>query len=96
MSAPVRLLCSLGLVTVPAHAGSTDELAVGQALHVLCAAFERGDADYLERELDPRFTLTGSNGTVTTREQEAAELRSGKVVYDVFRNRCACTAPAPW
>ena len=40
----------------------------------------------LERVLTPDFTLTLSNGEVSTRADEINELRSGKVHYDVFEN----------
>ena len=40
----------------------------------------------LERVLTPDFTLTLSNGDVSTRANEINELRSGKVHYDVFEN----------
>jgi hypothetical protein len=52
----------------------------------ICAAFEREDADWLEKHLDPTFTLTSSTGKVTTRADEVADLRGG-TKYDVFRNR---------
>lgn len=52
----------------------------------ICDAFEREDADWLEKHLDPTFTLTSSTGKVTTRADEVADLRSG-TKYDVFRNR---------
>ncbi|HJR74761.1 MAG TPA: nuclear transport factor 2 family protein [Luteimonas sp.] len=51
-----------------------------------CDAFEREDADWLEKHLDPTFTLTSSTGKVTTRADEVADLRGG-TKYDVFRNR---------
>jgi hypothetical protein len=46
------------------------------------------DADpaALERVLTADFTLTLSNGDVSTRADEINELRSGKVHYDVFEN----------
>jgi hypothetical protein len=40
----------------------------------------------LERVLMPEFTLTLSNGEVSTRADEINELRSRKVNYDVFEN----------
>lgn len=51
-----------------------------------CKAFLDADAAGLERVLTPDFTLTLSNGQVSTRANEIDELRSGKVHYDVFEN----------
>ena len=51
-----------------------------------CKAFLYADVAALERVLTPDFTLTVSNGEVSTRADEINELRSGKVHYDVFEN----------
>jgi ketosteroid isomerase-like protein len=51
-----------------------------------CKAFLDADVAALERVLTPEFTLTLSNGEVSTRADEINELRSGKVHYDVFEN----------
>jgi ketosteroid isomerase-like protein len=51
-----------------------------------CKAFLDADVSALERVLTPGFTLTLSNGEVSTRADEINELRSGKVHYDVFEN----------
>ena len=51
-----------------------------------CKAFLGADVAALERVLTPDFTLTLSNGEVSTRVDEIDELRSGKVHYDVFEN----------
>jgi len=51
-----------------------------------CKAFLDADRAALERVLTPDFTLTFSNGDVSTRANEISELRSGKVHYDVFEN----------
>jgi len=51
-----------------------------------CKAFLEADVVALERVLMPDFTLTLSNGEVSTRADEINELRSGKVHYDVFEN----------
>ena len=49
-------------------------------------AFLDADPVALERVLTPDFTLTLSNGEVSTRGNEIDELRNGKVHYDVFEN----------
>jgi hypothetical protein len=51
-----------------------------------CKAFLDADPAALERVLTDDFTLTLSNGDVSTRADEINELRSGKVHYDVFEN----------
>ena len=51
-----------------------------------CKAFLDADVAAMERVLTPDFTLTLSNGEVSTRANEIDELRSGKVRYDVFEN----------
>jgi ketosteroid isomerase-like protein len=51
-----------------------------------CKAFLDADVAALERVLTPDFTLTLSNGEVSTRADEINELQSKKVYYDVFEN----------
>ena len=83
------MLASLAQPAAPARAAqAVDRPVIDAILHAereVCAAFERGDADWLERHLAPDFTLTGSTGEVTTREDEVASLRNG-TRYAVFRN----------
>ena len=73
-----------GLPILPcANAGSKEVL---QFERDACKAFLDADVAALERVLTPDFTLTLSNGEVSTRADEINELRSGKVHYDVFEN----------
>jgi ketosteroid isomerase-like protein len=51
-----------------------------------CKAFLDADPAGLERVLTPDFTLTLSNGEVSTRADEINDLRSGKVHYNIFEN----------
>ena len=51
-----------------------------------CKAFLDANVAALERALTPDFTLTVSNGEVSTRADEINELRTGKVHYDMFEN----------
>jgi len=51
-----------------------------------CKAFLDADVAALERVLTPDFTLTLSNGELSTRADELNELQSKKVHYDVFEN----------
>ena len=67
-------------------AQTTDEKEVLQFERDACKAFLDADVAALERVLTPDFTLTLSNGEVSTREDEINELRNGKVHYDVFEN----------
>jgi ketosteroid isomerase-like protein len=87
MAGPVPLALLLALTfSAGEPAAAPDDAAIVEVLHALCAAYQREDADYVERTLDPGFILVDSTGTVTTRAQEAAELRSGTIRYDMFRN----------
>jgi len=51
-----------------------------------CKAFLDADVSALERVLTEDFTLTLSNGEVSTRANEIKELQTGKIHYDVFEN----------
>lgn len=51
-----------------------------------CRAFLDAGQAALNRVLTADFTLTLSNGEVSTRADEINDLRSGKVHYDVFEN----------
>ena len=72
--------CRFSLAQTPA------EQEVLQFEREACKAFLEADVAALERVLTPEFTLTLSNGEVSTRADEINELRSGKVHYDVFEN----------
>lgn len=84
---PATMLLALWLSAFPAFAETgTDEAAILQRLHEACEAYERGDADYLENFLAEGYTLTGTRGNVTHREDDLAQVRSGEPQYEVFRN----------
>ena len=74
------LACRFSLAQTPA------EQEVLQFERDACKAFLDADVSALERVLTPDFTLTLSNGEVSTRADEIDELRNGKVHYDVFEN----------
>jgi len=74
------LTCRLAVAQTPAHQ------EVLQFERDACKAFLDADPVALERVLTPDFTLTLSNGEVSTRGDEIDELRNGKVHYDVFEN----------
>ena len=74
------LACRFSLAQAPA------QLEVLQFERDACKAFLDADTAALEQVLTPDFTLTLSNGDVSTRVDEINELRSRKVHYDVFEN----------
>ncbi len=93
-TAPMKTIASLAATacialaqpSASARPTADDVAAILEAEAQICAAFERGDADWLETHLDPTFTLVSSTGRITTRAEEIADLRAG-TRYDVFRNR---------
>ena len=74
------LACRFSLAQTPA------QQEVLQFERDACKAFLDADVAALERMLTPEFTLTLSNGEVSTRADEINELRSAKVHYSVFEN----------
>jgi ketosteroid isomerase-like protein len=76
----VVLICRLSLAQTPA------QREVLQFERDACKAFLDADVSALQRVLTPDFTLTLSNGEVSTRADEINELQSKKVHYDVFEN----------
>jgi hypothetical protein len=81
------LICLLVIaVNQSLLAQSSAENDVLQFERDACKAFLDADPAALERVLTNDFTLTLSNGEVSTRANEINELRSGKVHYDVFEN----------
>ena len=74
------LICRLSSAQTPA------QQEVLQFERDACKAFLDVDVSALERVLTPDFTLTLSNGEVSTRADEINELQSNKVHYDVFEN----------
>src|SRR4249919_759363 len=74
------LACQFSIAQTPA------QQEVLQFERDACKVFLEADVVALERVLAPDFTLTLSNGEVSTRADEINELHSGKVHYDVFEN----------
>ncbi len=73
-------VCGFSLAQTPA------EKEVLQFERDACKAFLDADPAALERVLTADFTLTLSNGDVSTRADEINEMRTGNVHYDVFEN----------
>jgi Domain of unknown function (DUF4440) len=90
LNAGIKLTILLGLLAILATQSSlaqTDaEKDVLQFERDACQAFLDADPAALERVLTADFTLTLSNGEVSTRADEINDLRNGKVHYDVFEN----------
>jgi len=86
----MKLALVICLLAIPVSqslvAQSSAEKDVLQFEHDACKAFLDADPAALQRVLTDDFTLTLSNGNVSTRADEIEELRSGKVRYDVFEN----------
>ena len=76
----------VGSVCQLSFAQTSSEKEVLQFERDACKAFLEADPAALERVLTADFTLTLSNGDVSTRADEISDLRSGKVHYDVFEN----------
>src|SRR4030095_125493 len=76
----VVLICRLSFAQPPSHQ------EVVQFERDACKAFLDADVAALERVLTPDFTLTLSNGEVSTRADEINELQSKTVQYDVLQN----------
>ena len=74
------LICRISLAQTPA------QQEVLQFERDACKAFLDADPAALQQVLTPDFTLTLSNGEVSTRADEINELQSKKVHYDVFEN----------
>lgn len=66
---------------------SRSEEAVIKTLQDICKAYEKRDTDFLLKYMTEDFTLTSSDGIITTRDDEISELKSGKVLYQIFENR---------
>jgi ketosteroid isomerase-like protein len=81
----LALLICLSL-TASSFAQSAAEKEVLQFERDACKAFLQADKTALENVLTEDFTLTLSNGDVSSRADEIGELTSGKVHYDIFEN----------
>jgi len=84
MKAPVFVVVVATLAFQISAAQTSAEKDVLQFERDACKAFLDADPAALERVLTADFTLTLSNGEISTRVDEINELRSGKVHYDIF------------
>lgn len=78
----------LAALAIPASArdAERDKRDILEVEAALCHAFEVGDARYLRKALDERFTLTSSTGVVTDLAQNLKEVETREPAYDLFRN----------
>ena len=83
---PLSIALSLFTPAAIAADRSADERAILKVERDICAAYEAEDAAWIGEHLDLEFTLTASNGKITTRDDEVAELANGVTTYEVFRN----------
>jgi hypothetical protein len=83
VGAMILLATAAGAV---AREARSDEREILRVEAILCAAFEKGDADTLRNHLDSRFTLTSSRGEVSDLAQNLDEVARRDPFYDVFRN----------
>ncbi|MBC7899750.1 MAG: nuclear transport factor 2 family protein [Saprospiraceae bacterium] len=79
------LLLSTSVHSQKAHPSRTGESVV-KTIQELCKAFETADTARLRKNMTADFSLTGSDGSVTTLEDEINDLKSGKARYRVFEN----------
>ena len=84
--APLIAMMLVGSACQLSFAQTPTEKEVLQFERDACKAFLDADPATLERVLTADFTLTLSNGDVSTGADEINDLRSGKVHYDVFEN----------
>lgn len=82
---PIALLFALSTVAFGQNASQSD--AVIKTLQTICKAYGTKETDVLLRLMTEDFTLTASDGAITTRDDEIKELKSGKVTYQIFENR---------
>jgi ketosteroid isomerase-like protein len=83
---PIGILFAASVVAHAAGASpADDEQAIRKVEKALCDAFRIGDADAIARHEDATYTLTNSNGEVTTRADDIADAKKG-VRFTEFRN----------
>lgn len=71
--------------TGPALASSAaDEKALMDLENRISAAYRAGDAEFVAKALDEKYTLTNSHAAVSHRADDLVELRKGDPHYDVF------------
>jgi ketosteroid isomerase-like protein len=72
--------------TIFAQTPAEETAAVLQAERDGCAAYLNGDAEKIANFLMEDYTLTNSKGEISARADDIADVKSGKVHYNVFEN----------
>jgi len=84
------IILAILLLSVPIFSQATSPTkrteAVLRTINELCKAFQTGDTNRLRENMTEDFTLTSSNGSVTTLDDEIGDLKSGRASYSVFKN----------
>ena len=80
-------LCLFSIAALGQKNSSKSAESVIKTLQDICKAYEKKDTDILLKYMTEDFTLTASDGAITTREDEIKEIKSGKVNYQIFENR---------
>jgi ketosteroid isomerase-like protein len=89
MKLTIWLLAAISMATAATtntRDAESDRRDILRVEAMLCRAFEVGDAEVLRDGLDETFTLVDSRGVIIDRAQNLAEMASGVVDYEVFRN----------
>src|SRR5688572_14349532 len=81
----VILLFSHPICSQNSRSSKTAESVI-KTIEELCKAFETADTERLRKNMTANFTLTSSNGLVTSLEDEINDLKSGRARYSVFKN----------
>ena len=76
----------MGAAAIFAQTPAEETTAVLQAERDGCAAYLNGDAEKIANFLAADYTLTNSKGEISSRADDIADVKSGKVHYDVFEN----------
>jgi ketosteroid isomerase-like protein len=66
---------------------AADTLAVLDFENEACAAYQRGDAQAIDRLVADGYTLTDSRGQISTKAEDLNDARSGSVHYSRFENQ---------
>lgn len=80
---------ALGLTTAVAlePATTNDKEEILKIERRWCDAYLHGDAEFLKHFLVDDFTLTNSNGEISTKADDLKDIAAGTTKYEVFENR---------
>src|SRR4051794_5434190 len=78
------VLSFVPLLTWAQKPSADDEKSIWQTEYAWCNAFLKGDSAALAEIEKEGYVLTGSDGMVSTRDADLAEMKAGKNHYSVF------------